>query len=164
MLGMTALTATRPAANPWLASVYAGLATAVFAIVVALLFQAELLVLWILAFLLIGAGPVIGYGLATGRLDWKPIIGGILGFILLPLGFLLWPILVGLMSREQSVGKLFLASLLGFILGVVVFLLAETLFGQNPYFIGTAFILGWATWGGTVGAAMTAWRRDDYSA
>ena len=124
-----------------------------------LLFQAESLVLAVIAFLLVGAAPVVGYQLATGRLgsDWKSLIGGLLGFILLVLGFILWPILVGAMTRGQSVGKLFIASLIGIILGIVVFLIAATAMGQNPSWIGTGFTLLWAVWGGTVGAAMAAW-------
>jgi hypothetical protein len=112
-----------------------------------------------LAFLLIGIGPVIGYQLATGQLgsDWKPLIGGLLSFILLILGWLLWPILVGAMTRGQSVGKLFVASLIGIILGVVVLLIAASAMGQNPGWIGTGFVLLWAVWGGTVGTAMAAW-------
>ncbi len=161
MLVLTALTMTRPTANPWRASLFAGLITAIIAVATALLFQAEILVLYILAFLLIGAGPVLGYQLATGRLgsDWKPIIGGILSFILLVLGWLLWPFLVGAMSRNQSIGKLFLGSLLGIIVGIVLFLIAETAIGQNPYTIGTGFTLLCAGWGGTCGAAMAAWEK-----
>jgi hypothetical protein len=159
MLSLTVVTATRPTASPVLAALYAGVATALAALATALLFQAENLVLWILAFLLIGIAPVIGYQLATGQLgsDWKPLIGGLLGFILLILGWILWPILVGAMTRGQSVGRLFLASLVGIILGIVVFLIAASAMGQNPSWISTGFILLWAVWGATVGAAMAAW-------
>lgn len=159
MLSLTVMTATRPTTNPWMASLYAGLITAVIAVATALLFQAEILVLYIIAFLLIGAGPVLGYQLATGRLgsDWRPIVGGVLGFILLVLGWLLWPILVGALSRNQSIGRLFLGSILGFLIGVVLFLISVTLIGQNPYTIGTSFTLLCAGWGGTCGAAMAAW-------
>jgi hypothetical protein len=159
MLPLTAMTATRPTASPVTAAIYAAVATALAAIATALLFQAEIVVLYILAFLLLGAAPVIGYQLATGQLgsDWKPLIGGLLGFILLILGWILWPILVGAMTRGQSVGKLFIASLVGIILGIVVFLLAATVMGQNPGWISTGFTLLWAIWGGTVGAAMAAW-------
>ena len=162
MLPLTAMTATRPNASPLMASLYAGVATALAAFATALLFQAENVVLYVLAFLLIGLAPVLGYQLATGRLgsDWKPLIGGLLGFILLILGWLLWPILVGAMTRGQSVGKLFLASLLGIILGIAVFLIVASMMGQNPSWIGTGFVLLWAVWGGTVGAALTAWQDD----
>ena len=161
MIPLTTLTATRPTINPWMASLYAGLATAILAVITALLFQAELLVLYIIAFLLIGAGPVLGYQFATGRLgNWGPIVGGILGFILGPLAWLLWPILVGALSREQSIGRLLLGSILGFIVGVVLFLISVSAIGQNPYTIGTSFTLLCAGWGGTCGAAMAAWRND----
>ena len=159
MLPLTAMTAPRPSASPVMVALYSGVATAVAALATALLFQAEIVVLYLLAFLLIGVAPVIGYQLATGQLgsDWKPLIGGLLSFILLILGWILWPILVGAMTRGQSVGKLFLASLIGIILGVVVFLIAASAMGQNPGWISTGFILLWAVWGGTVGTAMAAW-------
>jgi hypothetical protein len=142
-----------------MAAIYAAVATAIIAIATALLFQAEIVVLYILAFLLIGVGPVLGYQLATGQLgsDWKPLIGGLISFILLILGWILWPILVGAMTRGQSIGKLFIASLVGIILGIIVFLIAATAMGQNPSWIATGFTLLWAVWGGTVGAAMAAW-------
>jgi hypothetical protein len=159
MLPLTTMTAVRPTASPLLVGVYSAVATAIAAIATALLFQAEIVVLYLLAFLLIGIGPVIGYQLATGQLgsDWKPLIGGLLSFILLILGWLLWPILVGAMTRGQSVGKLFIASLIGIILGVVVLLIAASIMGQNPGWIATGFTLLWAVWGGTVGTAMAAW-------
>lgn len=159
MLPLTAMTATRPTASPLMAALYAAIATAIAAIATALLFQAEIVVLYILAFLLIGVAPVVGYQLATGQLgaDWRPLIGGLLSFILLILGWLLWPILVGAMTRGQSVGKLFIASLVGLILGIVVLLIAATIMGQNPSWIATGFTLLWAVWGAVVGWAMAAW-------
>lgn len=161
MLPLTALTMTQPTANPWRASLFAGLFTAIIAVATCLLFEAQILVLYILAFLLIGAGPVLGYQFATGRLgsDWKPIIGGILGFILFVLAWLLWPILVGAMSKNQSIGRLFLGSVLGFAVGVAIFLISVTAIGQNPYTIGTSFTLLCAGWGGTCGAALAAWEK-----
>ncbi len=159
MLPLTAMTASRPTTNLWVASVYAGIATAIGAVVTALLFQAEIPLLYLPAFLLIGVGPVVGYQLATGKLgsDWKSIIGGLLGFILLVLGFLLWPILVGAMTVGQSIGRLFIASLIGIALGVVVFLIIATAIGQDPAWVGFGFTMLWAVWGGSVGAAMVAW-------
>ena len=159
MLPLATMTVTRPTANPWMVSLYSGLATALLAFATALLFQAENVVLYVLAFLLIGIGPVLGYQLATGQLgrDWKPLIAGLLSFILLFLGWLLWPILVGAMTKGQSIGKLFIGSLLGFILGVIVFLIVASIMGQDPSWIQTGFVLLWAVWGGTCGAAMAAW-------
>ena len=115
MLPLTAMTAPRSTASPLMAAIISGVATAIVAFATALLFQAEIPVLYILTFLLIGVAPVIGYQIATGRLgsDWKPLIGGLLGFLLLILGWILWPILVGAMTKGQSVGKLFIASLVG---------------------------------------------------
>jgi hypothetical protein len=160
MLPFVAVTATKPAeTNMWTASAYAGVITAVAAVITGLLFQTEILVLWILAFLLIGAGPVLGYQLATRRLgsEWGALVCGVLGFILLPLGFILWPILVGALSREQSILKLLAASLIGFILGAVVFGILGAVMGQDPSWVGFGFTMLWAVWGGTVGAAMVAW-------
>ena len=121
---MTTTTATVASErrNVWMAAGYAGLITALLAVVFSLLFQAEQLILYVIALLLIGAGPVLGYQLSRGKIfgDWMAIVGGIVGFILLFIG---WPILVGALSKEQSIGKLFLGSLLGFVLGVAVFLL-----------------------------------------
>ncbi len=161
MLPLAAMTAARPTANPWLTSVYAGIATAIGAYAAVLLMQSENAVLAAIAFLLVGVGPVIGYQLANGQLgaDWKPIIGGLVGFVVLILGFLLWPILVGALSKNQSIGKLFVGSLIGFILGVIVFLLVGSAMGQNPSWLGTGFTLGWAVWGGACGAFMTAWAK-----
>jgi hypothetical protein len=142
-----------------MAAVYAAIATAIVALATALLFNAEILFLYLLAFLLIGAAPVLGYQLATGQLgsDWKPLIGGFLSFILLILGWILWPILVGAMTKGQSIGKLFVASLVGFILGLVAFLIAGTIAGQDPRWVVTGFTLWCAVWGAAVGWAMAAW-------
>lgn len=159
MLPLTALTATRPSASPVMVALYSAIATAIVAIATALLFQAEIVILYILAFLLIGAAPVVGYQFATGQLgaDWKPLLGGLLSFILLILGWLLWPILVGAMTKGQSIGKLFIASLVGIILGVIVFLITGSAIGQDPSWVTTGFTLLCAVWGATVGAAMAAW-------
>jgi hypothetical protein len=162
MLPLTVVTATRPAPNLWLTSLYAGLATAVAALAFVLLFQAELPILYIPAFLLIGAGPVLGYSFATGTLgsDWRSLIGGILGFLLLILGPILWAILVGALDRTQSIGRLLLGSLLGLILGIVVFLVLGAVMGQDPAWFGFGVIMLWSVWGGTAGAAMAAWREE----
>ncbi len=161
MIPLTAVSVSNRETNPWLASVYAGVLTAIAAFATILLFRAEIPVLYILAFLLIGAGPVLGYQIATGQLgsNWKPLIGGILGFILLILGFILWPILVGALSKEHAIGKLFLGSLIGIILGIVVFLIVASAMGQDPAWLGYGFTLLWAVWGGSCGAIMTAWRQ-----
>jgi hypothetical protein len=159
MLPLAAIATTKAESNYWLGSVYAGLATAIIAVATCLTFQAELPILFIPAFLLIGIGPVLGYQFATGTLgsDWKPLIGGILGFILAPVAFIVWPLLVGALDKTQSVGKLFLGSIIGAVLGIAVFLIMLTLIGQNPYTIGLSFTMLMAVWGGSVGAAMIAW-------
>jgi hypothetical protein len=163
MLPLTAITASQTDKSPWMTSIYAGVITAIAATATALLFQAEIPALYIIAFLLIGVGPVLGYDLAMGQLgrDWKPLIGGLLGFILLILGWILWPILVGAMSKQQSIGKLFVASIVGIVLGITALLLVGTAMGQNPSWIGFGFVLLWAVWGGACGALMTLWREPE---
>lgn len=159
---MTTMTASqpasRPATSPWAAALYAGIFTAIAGIAFSLLFQAESPILYGLAFLLTGVGPVLGYQMAAGKLgsDWMSILGGLLGFVVLVLGWILWPILVGAMTKGQSIGKLFLWSVIGFILGVVVLLLIGTVMGQNPSWVAFGWTTGWAVWGGTVGAAMAS--------
>ncbi len=161
MIPLTAITAPRSNTNPWLASVYAGVFTAIAAVAFVLLFQAESPVLYILAFLLIGVGPVLGYQLATGGLgtDWKALIGGLIGSIPV-IGLILWPILVGALSRTQSVGRLSLASIIGIILATVVFLLIATMMGQNPTWLSLGFTLLCAVWGGVCGAFMASARGE----
>jgi hypothetical protein len=142
-----------------MSGLYAAVATAIAAVAVGLLFQAEIVWLYLLAFLLLGAAPVIGYQLATGQLgsDWKPLIGGLLSYILLILGWILWPILVGSMTKGQSVGKLFIASIGGIILGFVAFLILGSIMGQDPSWVMIGWTVMWAIWGAACGAAMVAW-------
>jgi hypothetical protein len=155
MIPLVATTATRSSANPWLASVYAVVISAIFAVLTTFLFP-NVLVGYILCFLLIGVGPVIGYQLATGQgLDWKSILAAIIGSI--PI-IVLYPILVGPLSKGQSFGKLFLAQLIAVILGWVVFLLIESAIGQDPAYFPLAFTLYSAVWAGALGGMMTAWR------
>jgi hypothetical protein len=156
MIPLTTITATRPSGNPWLAAVYAGIISAVIAAVFTFLFP-NVLVGWILAFLLIGIGPVLGYQFATGQgLDFKSIIGAIVGSIL-PI-IVLWPILVGALTRGQSIGKLILGAIIAVVLGWIVFFIVASAMGQDPGFLPIAFVLYSAVWGGALGAIMTAWR------
>ena len=166
MVSLTAVTATSSERNPLRTMAYAALFSAIVALAVSLLFQAAIPFLYLPAFLLIGAAPVLGYDMAVGSLgrDWKPTVGGILGFILLFLGFILWPILVGAFSKQQSIGKLLLASIVGFILGLIVFLIVGTIAGQNPVWVTPGFVLLWAVWGGTCGAAMDAYAKPEEEA
>jgi hypothetical protein len=156
MLPLTTATIARPAANPWIASLYAGVFTAIAAVIVSLLFQAATGYLWVITMLLLGIGPVLGYQMATGRLgDWKSLLGGLIG-ALPALSVLLWPILVGALTKGQSIGKLFLWHLVGLVLGVAVFFLLATVMGQNPSWVGFGYVMAFSIWGGTVGAAMAA--------
>ncbi len=156
MLAMTTAPVARPAANPWITSLYAGVFTAVMALIGALLFQANTGYLWVAAMLLIGIGPIIGYQLAVGRFgDWKSLLGGLIG-ALPALSILLWPILVGALTKGQSIGKLFLWHLIGIVLGVAVFFLLATVMGQDPSWVGFGYVMAYSVWGGTVGAAMAS--------
>lgn len=161
MIPLSVATASRTNTNVWRSALYAGAITAVIAVITALLFQAEIPVAYILGLLLIGAGPILGYNLAKGSLfsNWGAMIGGIVSFILPFVGMLLWPILVGALDKTQSIGKLFLGSLIGIVLAVVVFFILGNTMGQNPTWIGTGVVFLFAVWGGTMGAVMAAWAK-----
>ncbi len=161
MTSSSALAPVRPAVNPWLAALYAALFTGVLTAIFVFAFRAEIPVLYILTWLLIGAGPILGYQLATGRLasDWKAILGGVLGMILPLLHFLVWPLIAGALTRGQNIGRLFLGSLAGLILAIIVFLLMGATMGQDPSWFSFGFIVLMAVWGGALGAAMVTWGR-----
>lgn len=144
--------------NPLLASIYGGVITAIVAVAFVLLFQAEIPVLYIIALLFVGIGPVLGYQLARGALgsDWKSIIGGLIGGIPV-ISIILWPILVGALTRGQSIGKLFLGHIISIVLAVAVFLLLETAAGQNPTLFPLWVTLALSVWGGSATAFMIAW-------
>lgn len=191
MLPLTASTASHSdsSSNLWLSSLYAGVITAIFGFLFVLFFRQENPTLYIVALLLIGIGPVIGYALASGRWSVPGIIGGIIGSIFLsflPVGALswafgiaaqgtamgtiggivvvaiaalLWALFVGLLHKFQSVGKLILGSIIGAILAGIVFLVIATVMGQDPSWLGMGVILLVAVWGGATGAAMSAWEK-----
>jgi hypothetical protein len=150
--------------NPWMASIYGGVITAIIAIAFHFLLPMNQPILWGLALLLIGVGPVLGYQLAAGNLgsDWKTIIGGILGSIVPILGqLLLWPLFVWLFNRSFSLGRLYLGSIIGMVLGIAVFFLIATLMGQDPYtWVGLAWTLAASMWGGATAAFMTGGEAD----
>jgi hypothetical protein len=144
--------------SPWMASVYGGVITAIIAIAFSFLLPMSMPVLWILALLLIGVGPVLGYQLAAGKLgsDWKAIIGGILGSIIPIIGqLILWPLFVWLLSRQFKFGRLFLGSLLGLVLGFAVFFGYGLMMGQDPSWVGPAWAIAAGLWGGSAAAFMT---------
>ncbi len=181
---MTILTTTSVAQTNkehWKAARYAGLAAAVVALLMVLLKGVP--VLSPLLGIVIGAAPIVGYDFARGALgeNWRPVIAGLIGniffvvgivlpgvytedigfvvvgFVISILSAILWPIVVGAMSKNQSIGKLLLASIIGLILGYIVSFVAA---GQNPTsWPSIAAILFWAVWGGTVGAALSAWSK-----
>lgn len=177
MIPLTAMSATKSGSNLWVSALAAALVTAVLAAV--MVYTVGMPVVPALLGLLIGAGPIIGYDLARGSFgsNWKPVIGGIIGFILfvaaifLPgetfgiiaavVGLLstliIWPIVVGAMSPSHSIGKLWVASLLGLIVGLAV---VSAVAGQDPNsWLKTAGVLFFACWGGTVGAALSSWSK-----
>ena len=181
---MTILTATSVAQtndDRWKTSMYAALAAAVVSLLMVLLKGVPFL--GALLGIVIGAAPIVGYDFVRGALgeNWRPVIAGLigtvafvigialppvftddLGFVVVGLGIriitaILWPIVVGAMSPNQSIGKLLLASIIGLILGLIVYVVVA---GQDPTsWPGIAEILFWAVWGGTVGAALSAWSK-----
>ncbi len=159
MIPLTTMTAnnsdanSKADANPWMGALYAAIFTAVIAFITVFTLQAEMPFLYIPAFILIGVGPVLGYQMAMGQLakDWKALLGGLLGFIIPVVSIILWPILVGVLDRTQSIGRLLLGSILGTILAAVAFFALASFIGQNPSWIGTGFAVSMAVWGATVG-------------
>ena len=181
---MTILTATSVAqtnTERWKASLYAALAAAVVALLMVLLRGVP--VLGALLGIVIGAAPIVGYDFARGALgeNWRPVIAGLIGAIAFVIGIalpavftddfgfvvvgipisiltvIIWPIVVGAMSPNQSILRLLLASVIGLILAWIVSFVAA---GQDPTsWPGIASILFWAVWGGTVGAALSAWSK-----
>ena len=173
---LTAMNITQD--NRWKAPLYTGLATALVTLIMILLIQVP--VLSVLLGILIGAAPLVGYDLARGTFgaNWRPTITGLIGnilfvvglflpaafawtvpvFILSILSMILWPIIVGALNQNQSMGKLLLASLVGLILGlIVVIAVIVPLFGQNAYsWPGIAVVIIWAVWGILVGTALRA--------
>ena len=181
---MTILTATSVAQtndDRWKAAMYAALAAAVVSLLMVLLKGVP--VLGALLGIVIGAAPIVGYDFARGALgeNWRPVIAGLIGNVLFVVGIVLpgvftedigfvfvglivsiltaiiWPIVVGAMSPNHSIGKLLLASIIGLILGLIVYVVVA---GQDPTsWPGIAAVLFWAVWGGTVGAALSAWSK-----
>lgn len=178
MILLSTMTATRSDTNLWIASVYAGVFTAVAALIVVLLSSVP--VLWAVAGLLIGAAPVLGYDMARGALgaNWRPAIGGVIGSILFVVGLffpgaapiliptlgfvsvaIIWPIAVGAMSPSHSIGTMYLGSLLGLLLAAIVWIIIGLLIGQNPSWVKAGEVFFWSIWGGTCGAALSAWSK-----
>lgn len=177
MIPLTAMSATKSGGNLWIASLAAAIVTAVVAAV--MIYTASMPVVPALLGLLIGAAPILGYDLARGGFgsNWKPVIAGIIGNILFVIAIFLpaetfgivvavagllstliiWPIVVGAMSPSHSIGKLWIASILGLIIGLAV---VSAVAGQDPNtWPTTAGVLFFACWGGTVGAALSAWSK-----
>jgi hypothetical protein len=171
MIALTTVTATKPATNFWKSALWAGLFSAIVAVLIAFAFPRDMIWLVIPAILLLGAAPVLGFQLAKGKIfsAWLPLLGGVLGFIpfIVPvvgwfLAPILWAVLVGLMTKGQSFGRLLLWSIIGLVLALVVWSAYAFLFGQDPtLWVGIASVLGISFWGGTVGAAMARYDHAD---
>ncbi len=150
--------------SPWLASLYGGIITAIIAIAFTFLLPMSMPLLYSIALLLLGVGPVLGYQLAAGKLgtDWKSIVGGIIGSIIPIIGqLILWPTFVWAFNRKFSWGMLFLGSLLGLILGLIIFFGIGLMMGQDPYtWVGLAWVLAASMWGGSTAAFMTGGKAD----
>jgi|GEM_PF-481719 len=195
---------TQPQISAWRASILAGIITALIASAFAILLQIEQPMMYIPAILLVGAGPIIGYALAAGRLAILPLIGSIIGIVghilsilsillillvgagtiveyvlavtqiaispliigvvtilLLLISLFIWPLFVGILSREHRIGRLYLGSLIGFILGFAVLaVIALSEFGQNPVWLSAGYVALFAIWGGTCGAFMATRRKQ----
>lgn len=155
------MTTTQPQISAWRASILAGTITALIASAFAILLQMEQPMMYIPAILLVGAGPIIGYALAAGRLAILPLIGGIISSLLFVLSFILWPLFVGILSREHRIGRLYLGSFIGFILGFAVLaVIALSEYGQNPVWLSVGYVALSAIWGGTCGAFMATRRKQ----
>jgi len=160
MIPLTTMSATRPG-SPWLASIYAGILAAVAAYAATYFLQSDQLVPFVVALLLTGAGPVLGYAFATGRIGGSigGMIGGIIGAIPV-FGIILWPILVGALTRSQSIGKLFIGNIIALVIGFAIFFAMASTMGQDPSWFNGGFILLFAFWAGACGAIMTAWANN----
>jgi hypothetical protein len=161
MIPLATMHAARPSGNPLMASIYAGILTAVIAYAAVYFLQNDQLILFGAALLLTGIGPVLGYAFASGRIGASipGLLGGILGSIIPVVSVLLWPILVGALTKTQSIGKLLLGSIIGAILGAAVFFGMASVMGQDPSWFGAGVILTFAVWGGACAAIMTAWAK-----
>lgn len=159
MISLSAITATRPG-NPWLAAIYAAILTAIVAYAASYFLQIDQPILFAVALLLTGLCPVLGYALTTGRVGVSILgaIGGIIGAIPV-VSIVLWPILVGALTRTQSIGKLFLGSLIGVIVGLALFFALASTIGQDPSWFTLGFIAGLAVWAAISAGAMTSWAK-----
>lgn len=161
MIPLATIRAERPSGNPLLASIYAGVLTALIAYAAVYFLQTDQLIYFGIALLLTGIGPVLGYAFASGRVGASipGLVGGIIGSIIPVVSILLWPILVGAFTKTQSVGKLLVGSIIGAILGAAVFFGLASVMGQDPTWFGPGVIFTFAVWGGACGAVMTAWAK-----
>ena len=129
------------------------IACGVVAVIVGLLLvQTSNIILALLSLPVIGLGPILGYALATGKTGESALpmglgaIGGLVGGG--ALSFVLWPLLVGAVSKPHSLATLLLWSVIGQIVGilVVLFILTPTGMGQNPSWLQTGVLVEGIIW------------------
>ncbi len=105
----------------------------------------------LVALLIVGIGPVLGYALATNTMG-RSIVPMLLGGVGSTLGVgvlsaIFWPILVGATLRSVSLGKLLLWSVISDIIGLLaVFLIVAPTMGQNPAWMQTGFLVWGILW------------------
>lgn len=139
-------------------STAAGLIAAVISL---LLMRPGNLILFLIGLLIMGLGPFLGYALAAGFQTRAilPMGLGALGFLigLVPLSSILWPVLVGTTSRDHSLGRLLLWSVVGQIVAavIVLFIIASSGHGQNPGWLQTGWIVNGLVWSLGVGYALS---------
>ncbi len=174
MILLTATTAMETSTRKWKVALFAGVATAIVAALLVSLVNTS--VLPALLGLLLGAAPVVGFDLARGAFgrSWRPVVAGLIGNVLflaalfMPgaapimvpllgiLSMILWPIVVGAMVQAFSLGRLFLWSLIGLVLGVVaVLVVVAPILGQDPYaWLTPGAMVFWGVWGAAVAIGM----------
>ena len=86
---LTAMSVARTDGNHWKVALYAGLATAVVALLMVLLRGVPFL--GALLGILLGAAPLVGHDLARGAFgaNWRSVIAGLIGTILFVVGIFL---------------------------------------------------------------------------
>lgn len=172
---ISAVATTDTNANLWKSALFAGVFTAVAGLLFVFLIGTPI-VAAILG-LVVGAAPILGVQMAKGSLgsNWRSVIAGAVGFILfiavIFLGqaagwaapvlallsmLLLWPLIVGIVAADVSLGKAFVGSIIGLVLAVAVFFLVANFLGQNPNaWPAPAGVFAFSVWGGSVGAALS---------
>ena len=160
MLTVAVDTSDENQSNEMQVRLFTAVASIIATVIGLLLVRSGNLYTLIAALLIIGIGPVLGYGLATNSIG-KSIVPMILGAVGSTLGVgvlspVLWPILVGATLRSVSLAKLLLWSVIADIIGLLaVFLIVVPTMGQNPSWMQTAFLVWGILWGLGVSYALS---------